>query len=169
MRSVTNSTPGKSGARGPRKRSAAVVVSTLFGAGYLPGAPGTLGAALGIPVAIGLRLADLHVVVEGGILLALVACAVFITTRAEKAFGRPDPPQIVLDEFVSIPVTLFLVPLAWHWYAVGFGLNRLLDVLKPPPIRRLQRLPGGWGIVADDLAAAVVANLALHALGWLCT
>jgi phosphatidylglycerophosphatase A len=139
-------------------------VSTLFGAGYLPGAPGTLGAALAIPVAIGLRLADLHAAIEAAILLALVVSAVLITARAEKAFGRPDPPQIVLDEFVSIPVTLFLVPLAWHWYVIGFGLNRLLDVLKPPPIRQLQRLPGGWGIVADDLAAAVVANLVLHLL-----
>jgi phosphatidylglycerophosphatase A len=164
MRSATSSTPGSAGTHGPRKRNAAVVVSTLFGAGYFPGAPGTLGAALGIPVAVVLRLAGLPVAIEASIPLALVACAVLITARAEKAFGRHDPPQIVLDEFVSIPVTLFLVPLAWYWYALGFGLNRLLDVLKPPPIRQLQRLPGGWGIVADDLAAAVVANVVLHAL-----
>jgi phosphatidylglycerophosphatase A len=92
----------------------------------------------------------------------LLACAVLVTGRAARAFGRPDPQEIVLDEFVSIPATLFLVPLAVHWYAVGFGLNRLLDIVKPPPIRQLQRLPGGWGIVADDVAAAVVANVALQ-------
>ena len=91
-------------------------------------------------------------------------CAVFVTARAARAFGRPDPHEIILDEFVSVPVTLFLVPVAVHWYAVGFCLNRLLDILKPPPIRRLQRLPGGWGIVVDDVAAAIVANLVLQVL-----
>ena len=92
----------------------------------------------------------------------LVLGAVFVSGRAEKAFGRKDPPAIVLDELVSIPATLFLVPFAWHWWAIGFALNRGLDVLKPPPIRQLQRLPGGWGLVADDLAAAVVANAILQ-------
>lgn len=97
-------------------------------------------------------------------MVALVVGAVFITGRAARVFGRSDPREIVLDEFVSVPVTLFLVPLAVHWYAAGFCLNRVLDILKPPPIRELQRLPAGWGIVADDVAAAAIANVALQAL-----
>jgi phosphatidylglycerophosphatase A len=139
-------------------------LATLFGLGRLPGAPGTYGALVGIPLAIGLRLAGLHWAVEAAILLALVVGAVFITACAARAFGRPDPREIILDEFVSVPVTLFLVPLAVHWYAVGFCLNRLLDIVKPRPIRQLQRLQGGWGIVADDIAAAAVANLVLQVL-----
>lgn len=140
------------------------MLATLFGAGRVPFAPGTLGALLGMPLALALRFSGLHPVLEGGLLLLLVAAAVLVTGRARKALSRPDPPEIVLDEFVSIPLTFFLLPagLAWHWWALGFGLNRALDILKPPPIRQLQRLPGGWGIVADDVAAAVVANAALQ-------
>ncbi len=160
MRFATNSTPGRHRSKGP----VLVALATLFGAGYLPRAPGTFGALLGVPVAVGLRLAGLHFALEAAILLALVLGAVLVTGRAEKAFGQSDPPEIVLDEFASIPVTLFLVPLAWHWYALGFGLNRALDILKPPPVRQLQKLPRGWGIVADDIAAAVMANLVLHML-----
>lgn len=162
--SATNSTPADAAPAGRPKRTACVALATLFGLGRLPGAPGTYGALIGIPVAVGLRLAGLHWSIEAAIVLALVAGAVFITARAARAFGRLDPREIVLDEFVSVPVTLFLVPLAVHWYAVGFCLNRLLDIVKPPPIRHLQRLPGGWGIVADDVAAAVVANVVLQVL-----
>ncbi len=164
MRFATNSTPGNPAPRNRPKRSAPVLLATHCGAGYLPRAPGTFGALLGVPVAVGLRLAGLHAALEAGILLALALVAVFVTGRAAKALGRSDPPEIVLDEFVSIPVTFFLVPLAWHWYALGFGLNRALDILKPSPIRQLQKLPRGWGIVADDIAAAVTANLVLHVL-----
>jgi len=147
-----------------RRRDPAVVVATVFGVGYLPGAPGTCGAIVGVGVAILLRLAKLDAVVEAGVLVGLLLAAVFVTGRAARRFGHPDPPPIVLDELVTVPVALFLVPLAWHWYAIGFALHRVLDVLKPPPIRQLQRLPGGWGIVADDLAAAVLTNVVLQVL-----
>jgi phosphatidylglycerophosphatase A len=160
--SATSSTPGDRPAGRSPKRSAAVALATLFGLGRLPGAPGTFGAALGVPVAIGLRLAGLHAAVEGGVILALIVAAIPLTGQAARTLGRRDPPEIVLDEFVSIPATFFLVPLAWQWWVLGFALNRALDILKPPPIRRLQRLPGGWGIVADDLAAAVAANVVLQ-------
>jgi len=162
MRSATNSTPGNAPQR-PR-RSVPVVLATLFGAGRVPFAPGTCGALLGVPVAIALRLAAFHPVLEAGILLGLMLGAVAVSAQAQKALGRPDPPEIVLDEFVSIPVTFFLVPLVWYWWVIGFGLHRVLDVLKPPPIRQLQRLPSGWGIVADDVAAAIVANAVLQLL-----
>jgi phosphatidylglycerophosphatase A len=109
-------------------------------------------------------LAALHPAIEAGILVGLLAAAVAVSGRAQRAFGRPDPPEIVVDEFVSVPITFFLVPFAWHWWVLGFALNRALDVLKPPPIRALQRLPGGWGIVADDVAAAVVANAVVQIL-----
>lgn len=164
MRSATNSTPGNPAPRNRPKRSAPVLLATLFGVGYLPGAPGTFGALLGVAVALGLRVAGLHPAIEGALILAFVLGAVAVSGRAERSLGRKDPPEIILDELVSIPVTLFLVPFAWHWWVIGFGLNRALDIVKPPPIRRLQRLPGGWGIVADDIAAAILANAALQML-----
>ncbi len=164
MPSAKETTSGNGTQRHRPTRPLPVLLATLFGAGRVPIAPGTLGALLGVPLALALRVPNLHPAVEGAILLAIVAAAVLITGRARTVFDRPDPPEIVLDEFVSIPITFFLLPagLAWYWWALGFGLNRALDILKPPPIRCLQRLPGGLGIVADDLAAAVVANAALQ-------
>ena len=150
--------------RPEHRRDPAVVVATVFGVGYLPGAPGTFGAIVGMGVAVLLRLVRLPVVVEAAVLFALLLGAVMVTGRASKCFGRPDPPQIVLDELVSVPVALFLVPFAWQWYALGFVLHRALDILKPPPVRQLQRLPGGWGIVADDVAAAAITNVVLQVL-----
>ena len=164
MPSAKETTSGNEAQRHRPRRPLPVLLATLFGAGRVPIAPGTLGALLGVPLALGLRASNLHPAVEGGILLAVVAAAVLITGRARPVFNRPDPPEIVLDEFVSIPMTFFLLPagLAWYWWVLGFGVNRMLDILKPPPIRHLQRLPGGWGIVADDVAAALVANAALQ-------
>jgi phosphatidylglycerophosphatase A len=160
MRSATSSTrtePRPGGRRWVRP-------ATLYGVGRLPGAPGTYGALLGLPLAIGLRLAALDPAIEAAIIVVLLGAAVLIAGRAARALGRRDPPQIVLDEFASIPLAFFLVPFGWWWYVVGFAVHRVLDVLKPPPIRQLERLRGGWGIVADDAAAAVVANLVLQLL-----
>jgi phosphatidylglycerophosphatase A len=134
----------------------------------VPLAPGTFGALLGLLPALGLHFAALHPAIEAAILVGLLAAAVAVSGRAQHALGRADPPEIVVDEFVSVPVTLFLVPFAWPWWVLGFALNRVLDVLKPPPIRALQRLPGGWGIVADDVAAAVVANAVVQVLARVC-
>ena len=162
MCSATRSTPPE---RQPeRRRDPAVVVATVFGVGYFPGAPGTFGAVVGLVVAVLLRLAKLHVVIEAAVLVGLLLIAVLVTGRASRRFGRPDPPQIILDELVSVPVAFFLVPFVWHWYAVGFVLLRAFDILKPPPVRQLQRLPGGWGIVGDDGAAAVAANVVVQIL-----
>ncbi|MBN1916913.1 MAG: phosphatidylglycerophosphatase A [Verrucomicrobia bacterium] len=145
-----------------RGLSPAVILATVFGVGSLRGAPGTYGAVVGAAVAALLRWMEPSVAIEAAVLTALILGAVFVTDRACKRLGRPDPPQIVLDELVTMPVALFLVPLVWHWYVLGFALHRALDILKPPPIRQLQRLPGGWGIVADDVAAAVLTNVILQ-------
>ena len=85
---------------------------------------------------------------------------------AEKAFGRKDPPQAVLDEVAGFLLTVLLLPPAPEWMALGLGflLFRLLDIWKPWPIRRLQALPGGLGILADDLGAGLMANALLQAL-----
>jgi len=171
MHSETSSTPSEPPPGSQQGDRQWVLPATLYGVGRIPGAPGTYGALVGLPVAIGLRIAALHPVLEAAVIVVLLGAAVLITGRAAKALGRPDPPQIVLDEFASIPLAFYLVPLAWPWHAVGFVavgfvMHRALDILKPPPIRQLQRLPGGWGIVADDAAAAVVTAVVLHLLVW---
>jgi phosphatidylglycerophosphatase A len=110
-----------------------------------------------------------------GAILAAIA-AVSVCGQAELALEQHDPPSVVLDEIVAMP-WCFFVPLAvCHGFHppipltmaketfAGFLLFRFFDIVKPPPIRQLQRLPGGLGVVADDLAAALVSGLALWGL-----
>jgi phosphatidylglycerophosphatase A len=77
---------------------------------------------------------------------------------------RDDPAEVVIDEVAGILITFFLLPLSWLQLCFGFVLFRLFDILKPYPVRRLEKLKGGFGIVADDLMAGVYANLCLRLL-----
>jgi phosphatidylglycerophosphatase A len=101
--------------------------------------------------------------------------AVAFCGEAEYRLGQRDPGGVVLDEFVVMPLcflgwqSLPAVWVAdWRWavFLGGFGLFRLFDIAKPLGISRLQDLPGGWGVVADDVAAALAACASLHALAW---
>ena len=102
-----------------------------------------------------------------GLYLAVAMCG-----EAEFRLGRHDPPEVILDEFTAMPLCFLDWPdLAAQWppwmvFIAGFLLFRLFDITKPLGIRRLQRLPGGWGIVADDVAAALAACVTLHAAAW---
>lgn len=105
--------------------------------------------------------------------------AVAICGEAEFRLGRKDPGEVILDEFVAIPLCFLgwghladgLLPAEWEWviFVVGFGLFRLFDILKPFGIRKLQDLPAGWGVVVDDLVAALAACATMHLakLGWM--
>jgi phosphatidylglycerophosphatase A len=107
-----------------------------------------------------------------GTMLILAAAATLLCGllggKAEADFGRKDPGQVTLDEWAGQAVALCWLPLGagpWGWVipaGAAFVAFRFFDIIKPPPIRRLEKLPGGWGIVADDLLAGVYANLALQ-------
>jgi phosphatidylglycerophosphatase A len=88
------------------------------------------------------------------------------STEAAAHFGRHDPPACVIDEIAAFPVVfagvaLGLYPFNLQSAALGFGLFRLFDIWKPPPVRTLERLPRGWGVMADDLLAGVYAGVSL--------
>ena len=86
---------------------------------------------------------------------------------ARSSPGIKDPSWIVFDEIVSLPITFFLIPIDGLLVILaGFTLNRLFDITKPPPVRNLERLPEGLGIMADDWAAGVYSCLTLHLLFW---
>jgi phosphatidylglycerophosphatase A len=85
---------------------------------------------------------------------------------AERYFGRTDPRHVIIDEVMGMLVTLFLVPVTAKGALVGFLLFRAADVVKPYPANRLEALPGGVGVMADDFMAAVYANLALRICIW---
>ncbi len=143
---------------------AGLAVATALGAGYGPKAPGTFGSAVGLLLWIALpRILWLQ-------LLAIVVVAVVGSwggTVAEEHFGRRDPGEVVIDEVAGMMVTLVLNPIAGFWWtALAFGLFRAADIVKPFPVRRFERLPGGIGIMADDLAAGIYANVALRASIW---
>ncbi len=101
-------------------------------------------------------------------IIALTCLAWYVSEEGEILFGRKDAPCIVIDEIAGMQWTLFMIAPSLLHTALGFVLFRLFDVLKPFPARLFQeRLPGGYGVVADDLAAALYAAAVLHALMWL--
>jgi len=136
------------------------VVATAFGSGYSPVAPGTAGSAVGLLLFWPLsRL---------GSSWQWAACAfVFVVgtlaaTRVARSVGQKDPGIVVVDEVAGQWVTLAGLPFTPATALGGFFLFRAMDVLKPWPARDLERLPGGLGIMSDDVAAGVYANLLLQ-------
>lgn len=122
------------------------------GLGRIPVAPGTFGSLAGIPYA--LALAAIPSVAARCVVIGLVSlAAVPVCTRAERIIGATDPHEIVLDEIVAFPLAVLLTPPHAVVWAVAFVLFRAMDVVKPFPAGRSQRLPGGWGVVVDDLWA----------------
>lgn len=154
-----------------RRPGAAVWIATCFGVGYFPLAPGTAGSAVGLALVVGIGRLPLArhwlVAIVAAAAIGIGALGVWAAGRAEKFFGRVDPGQVVIDEVVGQMLTLLLQPDAtWKWLLAGFALFRLLDVVKPFPARSLERAPGGWGIMLDDVAAGAYGLGALALLEW---
>ena len=147
-------------------RGLQLAIATAAGAGRSPIAPGTAGAAVGLALSAGLTTAWGPVSAAVGALVA-TALGFFSAGPAACAIGEPDPGRIVIDEVAGQMIALaFLPPTVPIWIA-SFLLFRLFDVLKPFPARRLEDLPGGSGIMADDLAAGLYANGVLQLARWL--
>ena len=144
---------------------AALWVLSVGGLGFLPLVPGTFGTLGGVAVAL-LLPREAWLVGVGAAVLLSSALTVLLGPAAIRATGRKDPQQVVMDEVAGVLVTLAVVP-AMAPLQVGFGFLffRAFDILKPPPARWLERLPAGWGILLDDLAAGAWAAAALWGLG----
>ena len=136
-----------------------------FGAGLSPKAPGTLGTLAAIPLYI--ALSYLEPWLYATLTLAAFVAGVFICGYTSRRLGIEDPKSVVWDEVVGFLVAMAFVPFGLVWIAAGFVLFRLLDILKPWPIRWLdRRVKGGFGIMLDDAVAAVpvciLLNLSAH-------
>ncbi|PYU89117.1 MAG: phosphatidylglycerophosphatase A [Acidobacteria bacterium] len=151
-----------------KRRGAAVWIATGAGIGYLP-VPGTFGAAAGLGIVAALA----RWVTYRSWLWALVGVAtaavfvlgVWAAGSAEEFFGHTDPSYVVIDEVAGQMVTFLLRPDApWRWLLAGFVLFRVFDVLKPFPAGRAEGLPGGWGVMTDDMVAGVYSLAALAVL-----
>lgn len=127
----------------------------------MPVAPGTWGSAVGLLVFWALlRLPVWPLVVT---VVAIVFLSCWIADLAEGLLGAKDPQIIVIDEVAGMLVTLLFLPVNWQVALAGFFFFRLFDIWKPFPARWLQdHLPGGWGVVGDDIMAGVYANLVLQ-------
>lgn len=133
-----------------------------FGAGLSPVAPGTAGALIALPFVF--LFAQFGAWACAVAVAAGFAAGIHCCRRAALALGESDHPAIVWDEVVGMWAALCFIPLSPAALIAGFLLFRLFDIAKPWPIRRLERLPRGLGIMLDDLAAAILANLALRIL-----
>ena len=143
----------------PTSRIPALLLSTVLGLGYIPFAPGTFGSATGVLL---WALLPASAAVQGAAIVVLFIGGSWSGGVAEQHFGRADPGQVVIDEVMGMLITLFLNPVGWAGAALAFFLFRAADIVKPYPANRLERLPGGIGVMADDAMAAVYANLALR-------
>ena len=147
--------------------SVAVTIATWFGCGYFPWGPGTIGSL----AAIGLA-AVLHTYCGAGrtailiITAALLAPAIWASTRTARLVGKKDPSIVVVDEVLGQWVALLgAATLRWKTFGAAFLLFRLFDIWKPWPVRSFERLPEGTGIVVDDLAAGVYSAVILYICG----
>ena len=142
-------------------RDPASVLALGLGAGALPGAPGTWGTLVAVPVY--LLLQSLSLIEYLMVVALLFIVGVWWCGRAARLLGVHDHPAIVWDEMVGYWATMAVAPQGWGWLVSGFVLFRLFDIWKPWPIRRLDRqISGGLGIMLDDLAAGVYAALCLY-------
>ena len=148
-----------------------VTLSTLGPFGKLK-APGTWGSVVGLVwwVLIVQKLAVprgwIHEICFNGL---VILTAVFICGAAVELLKKKDPSEVVLDEMAAMPLVFLANPfinssslMGWFFLLAGFGLFRFFDIVKPLGIRWFENLPGGWGVVLDDVVAAIYANLTLH-------
>ena len=146
----------------------AVVLATWAGVGYAPVAPGTCGSLAALATAWLLLRAGLP---PWG--LALAAAALFLpacwaASVVEQQSGNTDPGEVVVDEVAGQWLALAAIdPLRWQHWLAAFLLFRFFDIVKPFPIRRFERLPGGYGVLADDAAAGLCAMIVITGLRWL--
>ena len=154
-------------ARSPRHVAFGSVQGFLalgFGSGLAPLAPGTAGTLAAVPLAAAMKL--LPAVVFWPLLLLLFLAGIRFCDVASRQMGQHDPGAIVWDEIVAYILAVAFLPLHWVWLAAAFVLFRLFDILKPWPVRLAdERFGGGFGIMFDDVLAAVYTMASLHVIG----
>ncbi len=135
-------------------------LATGFYSGYSPVAPGTAGSAVGVGAYFLLRPFGWPAYTAVTLIITLLG--IWISGRAETLFGQKDSKHIVIDEIAGQLIALFMAPATWWGVLAGFGLFRLFDIVKFWPISAFEKLKGGAGVMLDDVAAGLLALLALQ-------
>lgn len=151
-----------------RRDRVAVSLAVWFGCGYAPRAPGTVGSLAALPVyALAVRAGPLAVFAAGALVTLI---GIWAAAHVSRLLRTTDPQVVVIDEVAGVLLTLAVAPQGPWGVAIGCVLFRLFDQVKPWPVPRFERLPGGYGIMLDDVAAALVAGVILvfvQFMGWL--
>ncbi|HSY92865.1 MAG TPA: phosphatidylglycerophosphatase A [Candidatus Binatus sp.] len=159
--------PAVAGASRPRGPRWATITATFFGIGRLHPGPGTWGSAVTV-ILWAAAAYELAPTLRTPLAIAIAAFVTLIgipaATRVARASGGKDPQFVVIDEVAGQLIALIAVPLAWKTFLAGFILFRAFDIVKPPPVRQLEKLPEGAGIVIDDVAAGIFAFGVMHLL-----
>lgn len=140
---------------------AALILASWGGLGLLP-VSGTFGTIGAVPLAIWMR--GLGPLPRTLLVIAGIAVAVWASHRAGALLGKEDPSQVVIDEVAGFLTAMAFLPCQWTDIGLGFVLFRLLDIWKPFPARQMERLPGGVGIVMDDVVAGLYASLCVRVI-----
>ena len=141
------------------KNRLCTMIASVFYIGYLPIAPGTLGSLAAL--ALYYFICNNTIIMSAVILIAIILG--FMTAgKVEKLFGEKDPGEIIIDEFAGMLISLYRMPPTMGYVVTGFLLFRFFDIVKPRPIRNLEKLKGSLGIMSDDLVAGVYTNIALQ-------
>jgi phosphatidylglycerophosphatase A len=141
----------------------ALILSLWFGAGLLPGMPGTFGTAGAIPLY--LLIGFFHTGYQALFLLIIIIGAIWSSHRSQGILGTVDPREIVIDEVAGFLLSIIFIPFTLRNLIAGFFLFRFFDILKPPPIKMIEeKVKGGCGVVLDDLVAGVYTYLSLRFL-----
>jgi len=155
-----SSDPAPVPAAPPRADLLSTIIATGLGSGFSPIAPGTAGSAVGLLLFWPLQRLPLYAQVAA--VVTMFAVGVVAATRVARGLGLEDPGLVVVDEVVGMWISLLMLPFTPATAIAGFVLFRIMDVLKPYPARQLESLPGGWGIMCDDVMAGIYANLLLR-------
>ncbi len=135
------------------------LISTFFYAGYVPKIPGTAGSVCGLLIffLVGHSLSATIIALS-----VLTAAALLVIREAEDIFGQKDSRQIVIDEVIGMMIALLFIPMKPVFILLAFVLFRVFDITKPFPIRRIEKMESPWGVVLDDVLAAVYANISVQ-------
>jgi phosphatidylglycerophosphatase A len=145
----------------------ATLTATLFGIGRMRPGPGSWGSAATVLLwaAIAHELPpSLRTPIAIALALLVTLVGIPAATRVARASAAKDPQFVVIDEVAGQLIALIAVPPGWKTFLAGFILFRAFDIVKPPPVRQLEKLPEGTGIVLDDVAAGIYALIGMHLL-----
>ena len=147
-------------------RKIAFFIWTAGFAGLVPVAPGTAGSVVGLVLLILVRAAK-NDWIEALVLVVVVVVGTWSASVAERHYRREDPGEVVVDEVAGMMLTLLWLPSGWIPFLIGCLAFRFFDIVKPFPARLAERMPGGWGVMADDLVAGLYGYASVWTALWL--